>query len=905
MQIKNWLLLAFLFLNYEALMGQTTLNGTVIDTVNQHQLPDVTITILNRADSMLYSFAHSNHLGKFVFNNVMPNKYIMIVSKRGYADLIDTIIVSSSQTNLKTISLIPKGILLDEVLINKRVDAVVIRGDTTEYNVDRFKVPKNASVEDMLKLLPGIQVDRNGNISVQGRSISKVLVDDEEFFSDDYTLVTKNFKSKMINKVQVYDKTSSFSKDKTKVVNLQLKENSKNGFFGKAVIGGAPKSTYENQLMINRFKGKMKASIFGTFSNTDLIGLGGKNRETYAEGIDETITYDIDLDTWDGNYSGFGLPKNASLGTHFSNRFDNDRQSFSLNYKLSSLKIDVQEKTLSEITLPNNTIYSENNSLANNNRLNNSFKTGYEIKLDSTALLRFEISALSNDKNSTNRFDSYQLNNDLDTINSGYRDIASKTRFQRLSTNINFEKYITMPRRIFGLTLGQTKIEQNSRGNLSSIYKIGATPDDYEQLTTNQDKFNSSKSNYYKIKAYYTEPIHQYWDITLNYAIDFDSNRSKLETYNLGANIYKTLDSAFSGVYDFDRIINKGGFSVLYKKNKIRLLLASDIGHIALNQNDLSNQDNFDKKLFYLYPKASLVYSFSPQKSIEFRYEGDVLQPTVQQFQPVRNNIDPLNIYSGNMGIVPFYKHTYFISYNNYIPTGKKYLFGNFTFTTLDDPIGLKVNTNAETGQSMYQYANIGSSYQYNGYLGIGKQISTISEGSIGVNFNVDGFKNNIILNGVMSDVRSSIYSLAPYANKNFQNGFRMAMSFNTKYNINRTSLQESRVGNFWQHNLSGNFYLDLPLDFSLSVDANLEFRQKNATFNDNVNIFVISSVLEKKFLKEKNLLLRLSGNDLLNQRIGFRRYITYNSVSQQTYNTLSRYFLISLNWDFNRMKTQ
>ena len=359
--INNLLLGFVLFFSCQHAFGQITLQGTVKDTVNQQEIDNATITILTRADSMLNSFTYSDQSGMFQVTNLAPNKYIMIVSKKNYVDLIDTIEVLNEKTLLGIIPLLSKSILIEEILIEES-SAIVIRGDTTEYNVGRFKVAENASIEDMLKILPGMEVDREGVISVQGERISKVLVDGEEFFSDDYTLVTKNFKSKMVDKVQVYNKTSLLSDEKTKVVDLKLKEDSKNGVFGKIVAGGYPVSMYENQIMVNRFKGKLKASIYGTLSNTNLLGLGGKNKEVYNEGVDESISYDLDLDSWNGNYNNQGLPRNASVGGHFSNRFDDDKQYLSLNYKLSSLQLDVEENTISDMTLVDNNIYSETNS---------------------------------------------------------------------------------------------------------------------------------------------------------------------------------------------------------------------------------------------------------------------------------------------------------------------------------------------------------------------------------------------------------------------------------------------------------------------------------------------------------------------------------------------------------------
>src|SRR5690606_14878252 len=169
--------------------------------------------------------------------------------------------------------------LLKDVVITG-TNAIVIKGDTIEFDASKYTIQPNSKVEDLLAQLPGIQIDKDGKITAQGETVTKVLVDGEEFFGDDPTLVTKNIRGDMVDKVQLYDKKSDQAEftgiddgEKEKTINIQLKEDSKNGMFGKVDAGIATEDLFQGQAMFNTFKGSQKFAAYGTTGNTGTIGL--------------------------------------------------------------------------------------------------------------------------------------------------------------------------------------------------------------------------------------------------------------------------------------------------------------------------------------------------------------------------------------------------------------------------------------------------------------------------------------------------------------------------------------------------------------------------------------------------------------------------------------------------------
>ncbi len=250
---------------------QYLIKGTVTDSMATYKMVNTSISVLNEKDSILVKYTRADAEGNFILNSPKSGKFILLVTYPGYADYVENFVLDSVNTtkDFGRINLILKATLLQDVIIQGKVASIKIKGDTTEYNAGSYSIAPNSKVEDLLKQLPGIQVDKDGKITAQGETVNKVLVDGEEFFGDDPTLVTKNIRGDMVDKVQLYDKKSDQATftgiddgEKSKTINIKLKEDKKNGYFGKLEGGVGTDKFYNNQAMFNAFKGKQKFSAF-------------------------------------------------------------------------------------------------------------------------------------------------------------------------------------------------------------------------------------------------------------------------------------------------------------------------------------------------------------------------------------------------------------------------------------------------------------------------------------------------------------------------------------------------------------------------------------------------------------------------------------------------------------------
>ena len=408
-------LITILFLcSFSVFSQQAHLSGTLTDGNEKTPVYNSVVALLTPVDSILYKFTRSDKKGNFNFKNVKAGNYILMTSHYQYADYIDPIIIKENENKLETIALKSKIELLREVVI--KTGSIRIKGDTTSYRASDFVVSENANVEELLKKLPGIQVDKNGTIKAMGETVQKVLVDGEEFFGDDPGMAVKNLRADAVKEVQVFDKKSDQAEftgiddgNTKKTINLKLKEDKKKGYFGK--IDGANEpftdadSRYNTNLMFSSFKGKRKLSAFLLNGNTGQDGLGWEDSEKFGS-RDDSFSMNMDDDgnvnyEWVGdNNDGEpyvdtqnGFIKNTNAGLQYSNKW-NEKQNLNVSPKFNKQIYTNNNSRLSQSQVGDTQLNVDESTVTNVNRSNFKLKAIYDVKLDSVNSLK--ITANSN-----------------------------------------------------------------------------------------------------------------------------------------------------------------------------------------------------------------------------------------------------------------------------------------------------------------------------------------------------------------------------------------------------------------------------------------------------------------------------------------------------------------------------
>ncbi|MXV52891.1 outer membrane beta-barrel protein [Pedobacter sp. HMF7647] len=896
--------------------------GAVTDTASNTNLQNASVSVLQAKDSMLVSFTRTKLDG--AFNLTLPKKgsYILMITYPKYADYVERFTLDSAHQSrdFGKLNLFLKSRLLQEVIIKGQVSAIKIKGDTTEFNAGNFKVQPNAKVEDLLKQLPGIQVDQNGKITAQGQAVSKVLVDGEEFFGDDPTLVTKNIRADMVDKVQLYDKKSDQATftgiddgEKTKTINIKLKEDKKNGMFGKVDAGAGTDGYYQGQAMINAFKGKKKLAAYGTAANNGKVSLGWEDNNKYGTSGDDMQFEDgmifingnnDEFSSWNGNYNGEGIPVARNGGAHFENKWKNDKQSLNANYKIGSLDVSGNRNSLINNTLPSGVNTTSSDENFDNYLFRQKLDFTYQVKLDTTSNLKISVDGTLRNSRSSSAYQS-SVQRGFDTLlNHNARSLTSEGDQRNMNMTAFWNKKFKKAGRTISLNLKESLNDDNSDGFLNSeidFYDELGQQDSVSNI--NQQKTNTSKSSLFNSNLTYTEPLSKTFSTILNYGLNYNHAISDLRSYNQTLpGIYNELDSLYSNKFTFDQFSHAGGLNFNYKKGKTTLNFGTKAQTLNFKQLNGYTSRVYERNFFNWMPQAMFQYRFSQQRSFRFNYNGSTEQPTINQLQPVLVNDDPLNIVIGNPALKPAFRNRFNINYNSYkvLTNQNIYVYGSVSLVS--NPI-VSNNVTDQTGKTVYQSSNLSGKTPVNYYGGFG-YYSKIKKPELnyGISFNTDGNTYYNLTNNVVNRTVSNNYSGNIQLSKYKQKKYEFSVNFRPGYSFGESSLQQQVNNNGWTFNSDASFNIYLPGKLQIGSDANYEFRQKTQSFNENFDRMIWNAWISRKFLKQDNLAVTVKGNDLLNQNVGFNRYAFNNQISQTNYTTIRRYFMFSVTWDFNKM---
>ncbi|MFS2189798.1 outer membrane beta-barrel family protein [Mucilaginibacter sp. Mucisp84] len=902
-----------------------SIKGTIADTVSNSKLANASISVITAKDSILQKFTRVKDDGTFTINNLSKGKYIVLATYPGYADFVERFTLDSAHTtqNFGRISMLLKERLLQEVIVKGKAAAIKIKGDTTEFNPAAYNIQPNSKVEDLLKQLPGIEVDKDGKITAQGQTVKKVLVDGEEFFGDDPTLVTKNLRADMVDKVQLYDKTSDQAaftgiddgvKDKT--INIKLKEDKKNGYFGKLDGGIGTEGYYQGQALFNRFKGKQKFSLYGTLGNTGKTGLGWEDNNKYGGGGNMEFGDDggiyifggggDDLDSFDGRYNGEGKPVARTGGAHYDTKWNNDKESINTNYKIGSLTVDGTKNTQQQNNFPGNISNTNSDQNNHNYMFRQKLDVNYQVKLDSMQNLKITADGTLKNSNTRSNFATQTRRLDGSLINSNDRENSANVDGKVFNANAFYTKKFKKKSRTLSVNFRTAYNESDSKGFLKSNTQFYDSVGTYVRKDTiDQYKVNKTKSTNINTNITYTEPLAKDFTLAVSYALAVNNSTADRRTFNKNASAgpYSMLDSIYSSDYKLNQLSNQGGAVFNLQKQKYSFNIGTKVAGVRFKQVDeFGRFSDLVRNFTNWYPQASFQYKFTKQSSLRLSYNGNTTQPNIDQIQPVRVNTDPLNIQVGNSGLKPSFTNRYNISYNSYKVISNQYIWISGSYSTTSNPIVSNVMRDTTTGISTYQSSNLKnkstSNFWVNSYFE--RKVP-----GIGINAGLEIYGNGNtyynLSNNVLNETKSYSYSGSIRLSKYKEKKYDAWISAGPTYTINSSSLNTVLNNNGRGFNANGGFNVYLPGKFQIGSDGNYTYNAPTKSFPQDFRRFLLNANISRTFMKDA-LKATISGNDLLNQNTGYNRTGSANVLTQERYTTIRRYFMFSLTWDFNKV---
>ncbi|CAM2735977.1 CarboxypepD_reg-like domain-containing protein [Flavobacterium succinicans] len=912
-------LITILFLcSFPVFSQQSHLSGTLTDGNEKAPVYNSVVALLTPVDSILYKFTRSDKKGNFNFKNVKAGNYILMTSHYQYADYVDPIIIKENENKLETIALKSKIELLREVVI--KTGSIRIKGDTTSYRASDFVVSENANVEELLKKLPGIQVDKNGTIKAMGETVQKVLVDGEEFFGDDPGMAVKNLRADAVKEVQVFDKKSDQAEftgiddgNTKKTINLKLKEDKKKGYFGK--IDGANEpftaadSRYNTNLMFSSFKGKRKLSAFLLNGNTGQDGLGWEDSEKFGS-RDDSFSMNMDDDgnvnyEWAGDNnddepyvdSQNGFIKNTNAGVQYSNKW-NEKQNLNVSPKFNKQIYTNNNSRFSQTQVGETQLNVDESTVTNVNRSNFKLKAIYDVKLDSVNSLKITANSNFYDTESDDFKKGITTGNGGILKNEQQRAFITNSDKTALSTSILFKHKFAKPRRTFAVNSSWNMLSTNSNNFLKSsndsyIDGVFDTKNDI-----NQNKIGDRTNENFSASFSYSEPIAKQFSLQFAYQIAYDTGKNNFYTYDFSANTgkYDQLVASLSNEFDQAIITHRPNLKLSYNAKRFNYSVGSGFGFTSFDLFDKTMVKQYKRNYTNFFPSASFSFKYKGNSNLRFKYQGSTIQPTLDQLQPLRNNQDFFNQTLGNPDLKQSFTNKIEIFQHSYDMLTETQFYQGLYFNTTTNAIIYSSIVDPESAKTISKPINSNGNFSGNIYLGYGlklKKIDVRADFSPFFGFN----KTAQSINEKLGSAENLNTGFSIYLNKSKQKQYDITVSNRFTYNRNSTT-QNSEIKSFNVNALSLDMGVYFAEKWKLSTDYSLNTRQKTVDFQDNLTNQLWNARLQRTF-KNDEFTAYFMVRDILNQNIGIQRNIFGNTISQEQNDRLKRYAMIGFTWNF------
>lgn len=905
--IANSLLL-FLFLGINhVLLGQTVIKGQVIDEQEGVSLENATVILVQERDSILRDFTRTDENGKFLMSIADVDDFIVIISYPKYGDFFETI-NSGQSKDLGLIKMQTSAHLIEEVLVTGRIP-VVIKGDTIEYDAGSFTVEKNAKVEDLLKVLPGMTVDASGKITAQGKVVEKVLVDGEEFFGTDPTLVTRNIRSDMVDKVQVYEKKSEQTErtgvddgERIQTINVQLKEEARNGLFGKASAGMGTDDYYIGQVLLNRFKGSRKIGAFVLGSNNGKTELTAEeNSQMTGEGGGMMM-----FGGPEGGYGGSGIPKAFSTGLNYNDKWSGDKNKINMSYVFDRVRREGTNEQQEQNNLQDRTLFNTQNSIFDNDQKKHNFNLKYDLKIDSLTSLTIDggVDRSNSWNHSTDSSSMSELSKGL--LNKQFRNMNNKSEFNSFNLNAYFTRRFIKEGRSasisFNLSDSKTDAVQFLNNELLYFDDQGEGTTTY----TDQRKDNLNKYNNTAFSLAYTEPLWKKLVMSMSYSFANQSDKSSTLSYDKNADgEYNEFNTLYSSDFDYDRFTNSYNLAFTYNNDKFNINVTNLLRDDRLKQMNRFTDEKLQRDFLTYNPMFSVRYNLNKTSSIGIQYNGNNNLPSLNQIQPLRNNEDELNIYLGNEDLKPEFNNSISLNFGKWNAFKGSFLYLGGNVSNIRSPFVMNLVTDAQ-GRNTYKWENLsgksnnsiviygGGGFKVHRKWGVDLRLSP------SINFN----NSYNYVNDELNNSKNTSYALTAALQRNMTKGLDFNFSVSPSFVRQTTDIQPEFDNNGFVLNSSNSFKYYLPKTFQVFVDVNYIYEAPTSTFASKFQRVMINPGISKKFMKDETIEVSFIVNDLLNENVGFRRSQNGNRFVQSQFDTIRRYYMLKVSWDINKMFT-
>ncbi|MBX2889551.1 MAG: TonB-dependent receptor [Saprospiraceae bacterium] len=904
--------------------SRITIKGIVVDSTGE-EIVMPTVMLLNPTDSALVNFTRGDDKGVFQLKNVKNEPYLLKISYVGYLPLQVRIEPSASAVHdLGELTIKPITSELLEVVVKAAKATLSIRGDTIEYDASSFKVPPGSTVEDLLRRLPGIEVDADGNIKAQGRDVRRVYVDGKTFFGDDPKAATKNLGAETLSKVQVYNEASEQSRltgvddgKREKAMNLELKEEFKKGSFGKITGAVGTEERWAARGNYNRFNQKEQLSFIGYGNNINQTGV---NWEDYGEFKGQSSFSDFDNgdfgfnsgggrifyfgggdDSPLNNFDGRGFTENFGGGANYN--FDNKKTKLNTSYFYNQTKLFLDQFTDRQTFVEGNSFFNADTTTKVELRQNHSLNTRFEKDLDSNNLLIVKANGRFSLNDATTRQSQLFYLEDGTTTNRLSMDNGNDLNSWRVNSAAIFRHRFKKKGRSLaasaGFNLNQTDASEQLF-SLNQFFNAGSFTEQIRQMNANDTRVMQAKSS-----LLFTEPLSKkwYWETFYNFSTTQNEvDRQVADPENSGQRI-----DSLSIYYDYDILYNRLGSSIRFSNEGLNVSVG-----VAAQQLDLRGEyfrarntpllvPPIDRQFLNVIPNVDLSYELkgAGRTWLNLGYGYSVREPQPNDLQPVPNQNNPLFRTEGNPGLDPERNHSFNLNINNWNPASLSNVGIGANFDLFDsqivynqtieaiDSIGIRTTSRPE---------NLSGGQRLNTYLWSNFPIVK-TKLTMNLNGSLNFSNTPSFVNGQENETRNRGYRLN--AGFNFTPGTKLILSAGGSINPNNITYSISREQNQKIRNYGVNAATKWQFADKFFLESNFSYNiYRNDRFNFNQDVPIWNASVRRLLGKENRLEVRLAAFDLLNRRVSITQNGTQNFVTRNIAPTLARYFMLSVSYN-------
>ena len=906
-------------------------SGRVIEAGTKEPVELAAVQLLSLPDSAQVAGMTTSTQGYFSLSKQKPGKYLLKVSFIGYVTKIIPVQLTANVPAKKmgNIELATDAVMLQEAVVVAEAPQVTVVEDTLMYNSSAYRTPEGAMLEELVKKLPGAEIDDDGNVKINGKDLKKIMVDGKEFFGGDVKTGLKNLPVDMVDKLKTYDKKSDLARvtgiddgEEETVLDLTVKKGMNQGWFGNADLGAGTKDRYTGRMMLNRFVDKTQFSIIGSANNVNDQGFSGGGGGP----------------RWRSNN---GLNATKMLGANFATQTNKLELGGSVRYNFQDA--DISSINSSERFLQNGNSYSNSNNKNRNKGTNLNADFRMEWKPDTLTNIIFRPNFSYGRTNNASRSESGTFNEDPFNLIVNPNDYLnfdnlSDDPLKDIRVNATNSASLSKGKSLSGNATLQVNRKLNNRGrNLTFRGVFGYGDNDNDQYTQSETRYyqllnhlggdsilyrnqyiTTPTRNYnYTAQVTYSEPIAKATFLQFSYQFQYKYSKSDKTTFDLLDYPDWAIGGALPSGYESHAVdsLSKNAEYRYYNHDAsvglrfIRPKYQLNVGMSFQPQNSTLSYKKGDymidttRTVFNFAPNMDLRFRFSKVSQLRFTYRGRSNQPTMENLLPITDNSNPLNIRMGNPGLKPSFAHTMRLFYNTYNAEKQRGIMTHFSFTATQNSISNSTRYNEETGGLITRPENINGNWNAFGMFGFNTALKN-KKYTINTFTNVN-YQNNVAFlynqDTKNNDRNTSTgLTLGERVTGSYRNDwFEFSLNGSINYTAERNKLRPENNQEPYTYSYGASTNITMPWKMTLATNIANQSRRGYRDSSMNRDELIWNAQLAQSLLKGAAT-VSFEVYDILRQQSNISRSLSADMRSVSEYNGINSYCMVHFIYRLN-----